>query len=153
MPLQHFLWNGPREIPGFVAKNLEVYSEPFQSILFQRGITTSDEAINFLLPKQQDWHSEIQLRQINTACQLISDAVENQDLISVYGDYDADGITSTALLTLALRKIGGIVIPFLPNRFSLGYGLNIQAINDLHDLGVKLLITADNGIRSDPSPA
>ena len=148
MPLQHFLWNEPHPIPDFVADNLEIYSEPFQSILFQRGITTSEEAINFLLPKKQDWHSAIQLRQIDTACQLISDAVENQDLITVYGDYDADGITSTALLTLTLRKIGGKVIPYLPNRFSSGYGLNIQAINELHDLGVKLLITVDNGIRS-----
>jgi len=149
MPLQHFLWNDPRPIPDFVTKNLECYSEPFQSILFQRGITTSEDAINFLLPKEQDWHSAIQLRQIGTACQIISDAVENQDLITVYGDYDADGITSTALLTLTLRKIGGKVIPYLPNRFSSGYGLNIQAINELHNLGVKLLITADNGIRSD----
>ncbi len=148
MPLQHFLWNDPRPIPDSVAENLEIYSEPFRSILFQRGITTSEGAINFLLPKEQDWHSAIQLRQIDTACQIISAAVENQDLITVYGDYDADGITSTALLTLILRKIGGNVIPFLPNRFSSGYGLNIQKINELHNLGVKLLITADNGIRS-----
>ncbi len=148
MPLQHFQWKMPRLIPDFVANNLDIYSEPFQSILFQRGITTAEDAINFLLPKKQDWHSAIKLRQINTACQLISEAVENQDLITVYGDYDADGITSTALLTLTLRTIGGNVIPYLPNRFSSGYGLNIQAINKLHDLGVKLLITADNGTRS-----
>jgi len=149
MPLQHFLWDEPLPIPNFVSENLEIYSKPFQSILYQRGITTSEDAINFLLPKEQGWHSAIQLRQIDTACHLISDAVGNQDLISVYGDYDADGITSTALLTLVLRKIGGNVIPLLPNRFSTGYGLNIQTINELHDLGVKLLITADNGIRSD----
>lgn len=148
MPLQHFVWIEPKAIPDFVIDNLDNFSDPFQSVLFQRGITTAVDAINFLLPKKQTWQAEIKLRQVDTACKLISDAVNNQDQIAIYGDYDADGITSTALLTLALRKIGGIVYPYLPNRFTTGYGLNVQVIDELHKKGVKLLITADNGIRS-----
>ena len=149
MPLQHFLWNKPRSIPDFVTKNLECYSEPFQSILFQRGITTSEDAINFLLPKEQDWHSVIQLRQIDTACQIISDAVENQDLITVYGDYDADGATSTALVVRALNSFGATGVSYLvPNRFEYGYGLTPEIVGVASEFSPQVLITVDNGISS-----
>ena len=149
MPLQHFAWNEPQKVPAAVAENLEIYSEPFQSILFRRGITTADEAINFLMPKKLDWYSAIQLRQVDTACRLILEAVNNNDAIAIYGDYDADGITSTAILTMVLKIIGAKVIPYLPNRFTSGYGLNLQIIDELASQRIKLLITADNGIRSD----
>ncbi len=148
MTLQHFVWREPQKVPPTVAKNLELYSEPFQSILYQRGISSAEEAINFLLPKNLDWYSSIKLRQIDTACLLIREAEISQDPIAIYGDYDADGITSTAILTMVLKKIGAAVFPCLPNRFGSGYGLNFQVIDDLADQGIKLLITADNGIRS-----
>jgi single-stranded-DNA-specific exonuclease len=148
MPLQQYDWNMPKPIPENIKFNLQDYSDAFQSILYQRGITTAQDAINFLFPNKKAWYSDHYLRQLETACHLIKQAVENKELIAVYGDYDADGITGTALLVLALQRISGQVIPFLPNRFDSGYGLNTQAISELYQKGVKLLITVDNGIRS-----
>ncbi len=75
-------------------------------------------------------------------------ALAHGEQIAVYGDYDADGVTSTALLTDALRRLGGEVRPYIPNRFDEGYGLNMEALDALHAEGVKLVVTVDCGIRS-----
>src|SRR6185436_18907400 len=68
--------------------------------------------------------------------------------IAVYGDYDVDGVTATALLVDALKGLGGNVRHYIPNRFDEGYGLNIDALDSLKADGVKLVITVDCGIRS-----
>jgi single-stranded-DNA-specific exonuclease len=75
-------------------------------------------------------------------------AIRNQENIVVYGDYDADGVTATALLGSALKMIGGRVREYIPNRFDEGYGLNLDALQSLHQDGTNLIITVDCGIRS-----
>jgi len=148
MSTQRYLWQYPCPVPKDVQSALDTFSPAIQSVLYQRGINSLADALDFLLPKVPGWHSNINLLHSEKACQLILDSIQNKAVIAVYGDYDADGITSTALLTLALREIGATVIPYIPERQSEGYGLNKTAINTLFDQGVSLLITVDNGIRS-----
>lgn len=148
MPQISYIWNKPLPIPASVAKQLDAYTHPFASILYQRGIKTSSDALQFLLPAKQDWSANLQLRQIDSAASILAEAVNNKHKIAVFGDYDADGITSSAILTLALEKISARVIPVLPNRFLTGYGLNKQTVKDLNLQAVQLIVTVDNGIKS-----
>ena len=143
-----YRWNFPNPIPSDISENLDSFSPPFQSILFHRGCTTTNDAVNLLLPQKPSYADGQILRHLDLACELIQSAIGNDQKIGVYGDYDADGITATALLTLALQKLSASVVPFIPNRINDGYGLNEASINILHQQGVKLLITVDNGIRS-----
>jgi len=148
MPLQHFAWKEPEVIPGVVQDQLNDFSTPFQSILFQRGVTTSGEAIELLVPSAYPADLDLQMRHLDKACNIIRKSIQANKKIIIYGDYDADGITSTAILTLALKKITANIIPFLPNRFNMGYGLNKQIIQSFSEQEIGLVITVDNGIRS-----
>lgn len=143
-----FNWIEPNPIPNDIDHEFAAFSPVFRSVLYQRGLFIEDEVLNFLLPKEPNWYSSEQLLHIENACNLIQDSIQNQDIIAVYGDYDADGITSTVLLSLALLKITDKIIPYIPNRLTEGYGLNKTALASLFGQGVKLVITVDNGIRS-----
>lgn len=153
MSSQRYLWHYPNPVPEDVQIELDTFSPAIQSVLYQRSISSLDDALDFLLPKAPGWYSKINLLHTDKACQHILTAIQNNDVIAVYGDYDADGITSTALITLALREIGATVIPYIPDRQSEGYGLNKSAISSLSEQGVSLLITVDNGIRSEEEVA
>jgi single-stranded-DNA-specific exonuclease len=148
MSLSRNRWLFPDPIPEAVKSELESFSRPFQAILYHRGCRTMDDALSILLPKDFAIPSTQNLRHLDLACDLINNAIKSDQIIAVYGDYDADGITSTALLTLALRDIGAQVIPYIPRRVIEGYGLNNKAIDHLFQQGARLLITVDNGIRS-----
>ncbi|NJN43991.1 MAG: hypothetical protein HC806_04205 [Anaerolineae bacterium] len=76
------------------------------------------------------------------------DGIQTGQQLAVYGDYDADGVTSTALLVQTLSALGANVRPYIPNRFDEGYGLNNDALTQLKDEGVDLVITVDCGIRA-----
>ncbi|MCK4488706.1 MAG: DHH family phosphoesterase, partial [Anaerolineales bacterium] len=116
--------------------------------MYQRDLCTEEDALTFLSPKEPDWYHAQQLLHVDDACKLIQDCIQNREFIAVFGDYDADGITSTALLSLALLKITDKVIPYIPDRLTDGYGLNKPALSSLFDQGARLVITVDNGIRS-----
>jgi len=148
MNYPRFLWRDPEQVPRDVQNQLGSFSSIFQSVLYQRGFSTNEDVLNFLLPKKQDWYASIDLGHVEKSCQIIKEAIEKGETIAIYGDYDADGVTATALLVLALRQIDANVIPYIPDRLKEGYGLNIPAIDSLYKQGVKLLITVDNGIRS-----
>jgi single-stranded-DNA-specific exonuclease len=75
-------------------------------------------------------------------------AIQAGELIAIYGDYDADGVTATALMTHTLTALGGKVRPYIPNRFDEGYGLNVDALTELARVGVRVVLTVDCGIRS-----
>ena len=153
MARSKYIWSFPEEIPIQINKELEDYSPAFRSVLYRRGCQTAPQAISFLLPHDPGFPGDIQLRHIDLACSIISRSVESNHKIAIFGDYDADGITATALLTLALNKITPDIKPIIPHRIIDGYGLNKQAISDLHQDGYKLLITVDNGIRSNDEVA
>lgn len=85
---------------------------------------------------------------MDVAVNRLLDALDAQERVVVYGDYDADGVTSTALLYSYMQRAGFNVSYFLPHRFEDGYGMNLQAIEELADQGARLLVTVDNGVSS-----
>jgi len=117
-----------------------------EKLLVQRGITTQEEARTFLSPDLKNLHHSSNLDSIDRACERVHQAIRNQEKIVIYGDYDADGVSSTAVMLKALRELGAICDYYIPNRFTEGYGPNEQAFRQLHDNGYTLIITVDNGI-------
>jgi len=116
------------------------------AILYRRGIRDQASATDFLDDRRRPAPDHLRLPNIERAIARIGEAVEKRQRIGIFGDYDVDGVTSTALLTLALRSILGddAVSPVLPVRAD-GYGMNKRAIRELASEGVKLLIAVDCG--------
>ena len=115
-------------------------------LLAERGITTPEEAHSFIQPSMQAVHDPHQLHDMDKALERIQEAVAAGEQITVYGDYDADGITSTALMYEVLQDVGANVNYYVPNRFRDGYGPNAEAYQKIIDQGTKLIITVDNGV-------
>ena len=115
-------------------------------ILAHRGIAEGDMD-KFLNPSVKEYMPDpFVLRDMRNAAKIISDAIMKNEKIAVYGDYDVDGITSTAIFVKYLRSIGADVIWHLPTREGEGYGLNKDAVQAIASDGAKLLITVDCGI-------
>lgn len=123
-------------------------SDTLKNLLIQRSITTRDEAERFLYPNINDLQSPAALNSIEAAVERIDLAIENEEMIVIYGDYDADGVCSTTVLLKTLTELGAHCDFYIPNRFTEGYGLNKEAIKQFFDDGCGLLITVDNGIAS-----
>src|SRR5512138_1753269 len=119
-----------------------------KQILFNRGLATDAEARAFLKAEPNPATDPFQLTGMAATVDRICYALENREPIAIYGDYDVDGVTATALLVQALGALGGNVRGYIPNRFDEGYGLNKEALDSLKADGVKLVITVDCGIRS-----
>ena len=110
-----------------------------------RGITTAQEIEDFLhndTEIEPPWN----IKDMEKACVRVHEAIAQEEFICVYGDYDADGVTSTALLYSYLEAVGARVMYYIPSREAEGYGMNNAAVDTLHQKGVKLIITVDNGI-------
>lgn len=123
------------EIPPLLAMMLDI-----------RGITQEEDVINFL-QENKDFSDPFLMKDMDKAVERITTAVENGEKICVYGDYDADGVTSTSLLYSYLRdSLGADVMFYIPTRTGEGYGMNKSAVDKIHSLGVTLIITVDNGI-------
>lgn len=119
-----------------------------RQILFNRGLGNYEEARAFLEAKPVFNNDPFQLIGMQAAVDRIRYALDHQEPIAIYGDYDVDGVTATALLVQALEGFGANVRAYIPNRFDEGYGLNPDALDSLKAEGVKLVITVDCGIRS-----
>ncbi len=119
-----------------------------KQILFNRGLATDSEARAFLKAEPIASTDPFQLTGMAATVDRICYALEKSEPIAIYGDYDVDGVTATALLVQALSVLGGNVRGYIPNRFDEGYGLNKEALDSLKADGVKLVITVDCGIRS-----
>ncbi|MGN0917297.1 MAG: single-stranded-DNA-specific exonuclease RecJ [Candidatus Enterousia sp.] len=116
-------------------------------VLSSRGICGDAAVQKFLNPSIKEYMPDPSvLCDMDNAARIIADSVLNGDKIAIYGDYDVDGITSTAVFIKYLRALGADVIWHLPTREGEGYGLNIAAIDDIANAGVKLMITVDCGI-------
>lgn len=123
------------EIPPLLAMMLDI-----------RGITKEEDVINFL-QENKDFSDPFLMKDMDKAVERITTAVENGEKICVYGDYDADGVTSTSLLYSYLSdSLGADVMFYIPTRTGEGYGMNKGAVDKIHSLGVTLIITVDNGI-------
>ena len=115
-------------------------------LLAARGMTERSEVRRLLSPESEPIPDPMLLRDMDRAAARVRQALEQGELIAVYGDYDVDGITSTCLLTQFLTARGGRVIPYIPSRLGEGYGLNPEAVTALAGQGVGLIITVDCGI-------
>ena len=115
-------------------------------LLLNRGVRTPAEALEFLYPSLDDLHDPFLLPDAEKAVDRILRAILEQETIFVHGDYDVDGVTSAALFTRVLRKLGANVIPFVPCRSREGYGVRIATIEKAHQDGAGLVITCDCGI-------
>ena len=119
-----------------------------RQLLFNRGIATEDDARPYLEAAVDFDTDPYQLTGMETTVDRLGTAIDRGETIAVYGDYDVDGVTATALLAEFLQSLGGSVHPYIPNRFDEGYGLNREALDSLKADGVSLVITVDCGIRS-----
>jgi single-stranded-DNA-specific exonuclease len=115
-------------------------------ILGNRGITGAEEARRFLTPTLSDLPDPLAMKDLEKAVRRITQALRGGEKITIYGDYDVDGTTATAVLSLFLKKAGARVDFHLPHRVQEGYGLNLEALKKIHASGTRLLITADCGI-------
>ncbi|MDQ0197168.1 single-stranded-DNA-specific exonuclease RecJ [Neobacillus ginsengisoli] len=115
------------------------------SLLVNRGVNTVDSARYFLFGKEQ-FHDPYLFKGMDIAVKRIHEAINNQEPILIYGDYDADGVSSTSVLMIALRELGANVNFYIPNRFTEGYGPNEAAFRKAAENGIKLIITVDTGI-------
>ncbi|MBW2650740.1 MAG: single-stranded-DNA-specific exonuclease RecJ, partial [Deltaproteobacteria bacterium] len=115
-------------------------------IMINRGITTPDDAKKFLFPSLEQLHNPFLMKDMERGVDRIVEAISRKEKIVVYGDYDADGITSTVILVKFLRKIHGNTTYYIPGRIEEGYGLNKTAIDKFRKDEIKLVITVDCGI-------
>lgn len=116
-------------------------------LLAARGVTEPDDIEEFLY-SDDELSDPFLVKDMDKAVERINEAVENYEKIAVYGDYDADGVTATALIYLYLQSQGADVTYYIPSRMNEGYGLHNDAVDILAGQGVKLIITVDNGINS-----
>ena len=116
-------------------------------LLFERGIQTKEELRRFLKPTIDDLHDPFLLFGMDKVVERIFQAIEQGENILIYGDYDADGITSTTVMKEALEQLGGEPHYYLPNRFIDGYGPNLDVYKYyIENENVRLIITVDNGV-------
>jgi len=116
------------------------------TLLFNRGLDSEEKVRSFFSKSIKDVHNPKLLIDADAAADRIISAVNNKEKIAVYGDYDVDGIISTALMYDFLKGLGADVMYYIPDRMDEGYGINIMAVNKLSKMGVKLMVTVDCGI-------
>lgn len=122
--------------------------DPFTAlILTSRGITEYEDVEEFFDSDFAFCDSYL-IRDMDRAVQRIQKAIDGFEKICVYGDYDADGVTSTALMYSYLRSVGADVTYYIPDRITEGYGMNTDAVRKIADSGARLIVTVDNGISS-----
>lgn len=115
-------------------------------ILFNRGIRTSEEAERFLRPSLSHLHSPFLMKDMDRAVDRVQKALSNREKILIYGDYDVDGITATAVLMAFFRELGMEPHYYIPHRVRESYGLNMDALRKFSADGIDLIITADCGV-------
>lgn len=120
--------------------------ELFAKIFWQRGIRTEEAVTSFLTPSLQELHDPFLLYDMDRAIERVNQAILENQKILIYGDYDADGITSATIVKEALDFLGADVETYLPNRFKDGYGPNQQVYEEKIKQGVQLIVTVDNGV-------
>ena len=140
-------WIYPNYDENFI-KELESYSisENIAKILNARNITDMTSVKKYFSDEYEEGYDPFLMHDMQKAVDRINEAIENEERILVYGDYDADGITSTVLLVETLISMGANVSSYIPNRFEEGYGPNKEAFTKIIDSGITLIITVDNGI-------
>ncbi len=120
-------------------------------LLYNRGLTTASSVQAFLSPDTSDSHDPWLMPDMEVAIQRMISGIDKGETIGVFGDFDIDGISGTAVMTTALRDLGADVISYIPDRESEGHGLGHEAVRTLAQRGVSLLVTVDCGSTSGPA--
>lgn len=143
-----YRWELPELDEGLAAEMAERLgvSRLVAGVLVARGWTPSDETKAYLAADAEQLLDPFVMKDMAAAAERIRRAISNGERIRVYGDYDADGVTSTALMIRLLSELGANFDTYIPHRSKEGYGLNIGAIDLAADAGVSLIVTVDNGI-------
>jgi single-stranded-DNA-specific exonuclease len=136
----------PPPPPGHMAR-FPGLSPLVVQLLYTRGLSTPSEVQTFL---KGDWPEDnpFRLKGMNEAVTRLRQAIRQREPIAVYGDFDADGVTATALLVETLSALGAQAEPYIPHRVDEGYGLNEDALRELAQKGIKVIVTVDCGIRA-----
>lgn len=134
-------------VPEDITAELAGYHRLLQQLLYNRGVVTRQSA-DLYVKQSGSLYDPFLLKDMELAVERLHRAVEANEKITIYGDYDCDGVTSTALLMEFLRALGANAEGYIPDRFDEGYGLNPEAVAALADNGTHLMITVDCGIRS-----
>lgn len=140
-------WIEPKPITTEVDQALSAFPAPIRQILFSRGIFSEEQALIFLNAAGQI-EDPFLIKNMDAAIQRIHAAIQGREKVAIYGDYDVDGVTATALMVEVIERSGGRAEGYIPNRVDEGYGLNCEALDGLKAAGVNLVITVDCGIRS-----
>lgn len=140
-------WIYPTYDESFI-KEVESYSisKNIAKILNARDIKDISAVKKFFSDEFEEGYDPYLMYDMQKAVDRINEAIDNEEKILVYGDYDADGITSTVLLVETLISLGANVSSYIPNRFEEGYGPNKEAFTKIINSGISLIITVDNGI-------
>ncbi|MCB0496917.1 MAG: single-stranded-DNA-specific exonuclease RecJ [Cyclobacteriaceae bacterium] len=117
------------------------------ALLLQRGITDFDSAKTFFRPSLNSLHSPYLMKDMDTAAERISKAIQNQEPILIYGDYDVDGTTSVALVYRYLSNYHKKLDYYIPDRYEEGYGVSMQGVEWAHKNNFKLIVSLDCGIK------
>ena len=136
---------GDQEVIKQLAVGLEV-SPLVARLLHARGVNTLEEARLFWEPRMEDLHDPFLLEGMEPTVDRLERALRDKEKMMVFGDYDVDGITGTALVWRALNSLGGEVGWYLPNRAREGYGISASGVEEAHSRGVGLLVSVDCGI-------
>jgi single-stranded-DNA-specific exonuclease len=146
-PQQRWHMATPQPEPAHLLSQATDLPELLTQVLINRGVTTPEAAQVFLNPELQILPSPLEeFEDLPIALELLLRAIAERQYIAICGDYDADGMTSTALLLRALRYLGATVEYAIPSRMQEGYGINRRIIEEFYEEGVGLILTVDNGI-------
>ena len=143
------LWNYSAKDRDRAAEISEEFSlDPLAALLLTARGVTQDEQIEDFLFADDFYIDGFEIKDVDKAVERINRAIENYERIMIFGDYDADGVTSASLLYLYLSSRGADVSYYIPDRMTEGYGISCQKVRDFADEGVNLIITVDNGINA-----
>ena len=140
-------WHFPHQPPPYLPSSHAGLHPFLVQCLHNRGLTNADQMRRFLAGEWEET-DPFQIKGVHEAVGRIRQATRGGELIAIYGDFDADGVTGTALLSETLSALGANIIPYIPHRVDEGYGLNQEAIATLHRRGVSLIVTVDCGSRA-----
>ena len=117
-------------------------------VLYNRGITSPEEISSFLNGDSAQFHDPRLLPDMDHAVSRLVEAIDSGETVGVFGDFDVDGVTATAILTRGLERLGAKVAPYIPHRVDEGHGLNLEVVQALKQSGVSVLVTVDCGVTS-----
>ena len=141
------IWRTPPSPPAGFAGSLGLPPLP-ATLLYNRGIRQADQVADYLAADARLASDPLLLPDMDVAVARLQRAVDHREVVGVFGDFDTDGVTATAIITLALRDLGVTVVPYLPNREDEGHGLNSEAVAVLRGQGATVMVTADCGSNS-----